>query len=414
MPKLAPFPLLLGSALLLALAGCSDQSQDPVSAPESGVEPAAATAPLSFSRITVGQEHTCALTFADRVYCWGHNNAGQLGNGNTGVTSRNHPTPAGGTLRFVQVSAGMDHTCAVTSANKAYCWGDNTDGQLGDGTHTLRSAPVPVKGGQLFRQVIAGAFHTCGVTPTNLAYCWGSDRYGQVGDGAAGAGDHLLPAKVWGSQSWKRVIAGGNHTCGVTNSNKAFCWGQNDRGQLGINSISNRTTPTAVMGGLSFTQVIAGASHTCALTGEQKAYCWGENEQGEIGDGGTSAVRLVPFAVTGTRRWSQVIAGYLHTCGVTMANVAFCWGFNSDGQNGDGTTNWSSVPTRVAGGHAFAAISTGVQEASDFVNSDATHACALDTADHAWCWGANLWGQLGNGISGVGARSLTPVAVVGP
>jgi alpha-tubulin suppressor-like RCC1 family protein len=407
------FPVFAG--LFLVVLGCGEDSPPPLTAPESGADlsAAAAAAPLSFSRITVGQQHTCATTFANQVYCWGRNDRGQLGIGTTGISQRSLPTPAGGTLRFVQISAGMDHTCGVTSASTAYCWGNNSNGQLGDGTRGTRTAPVPVAGGRQFRQIIAGALHTCGVTPANQAFCWGSDLYGQVGDGAAGAGDHLLPAKVWGSQSWKRVIAGGNHTCGVTNSNKAFCWGRNSWGQLGTNSFTNRTTPTAVSGGFSFTQVIAGANHTCALTGEQKAYCWGDNQLGGIGDGGELNSRLSPSPVVGTRRWRQVIPGYLHTCGVTMANVAFCWGFNFAGQNGDGTTTSRSVPTRVAGGHAFEAISTGLQESPTVnVRSDAAHSCALNTDDKAYCWGENTSGQLGNGI--ISTRSLVPVAVVGP
>jgi len=404
---------LLVPALFLLPAGCQDGSEPSTAPTGPATEQALASTPLAFDRISVGTQHTCAITFDNRAYCWGKNTTGAVGNGSSAFAVT-RPALVAGNLRFAQISAGDDYTCGVTTANKAYCWGDNWSGQLGDNSpspHINRSTPFPVAGGRSFRLIIAGFAHTCAVTPANEAFCWGRNGYGTVGDGT-NTDQVLLPSKVKGMHSWRRVVAGGNHTCGVTTDNRAFCWGQNDRGQLGINTFTNRNTPVAVAGGISFVQVTAGASHTCALTSENRAYCWGENEQGALGDGGTSQVRKVPFPVVGTRRYRQVIAGFLHTCGVTMANVAFCWGFNFQGQNGDGTTNWSNVPTRVAGGHAFAAIATGVQEPPPFVNSDAMHSCALDTNDRAWCWGNNAYGKLGNGTTSLPV--LTPVAVVGP
>jgi alpha-tubulin suppressor-like RCC1 family protein len=406
----------VAAVVLVTMLGCDEQSQSPT-APEPVAELStalAAAAPLSFSRISVGGQHTCALTFENRAYCWGYGPWGQLGNGTTAISTL-RPSAVSGGLRFAQISAGFDHTCAVTTDNRAYCWGDNTTGQLGNGTsNNSRSTPGLVAGGRRYRQIIAGAYYTCAVTTLNVGFCWGRNIYGMLGDGTTT--QRLTPVRVRGDHSWRRVIAGGNHTCGVTTSNRAFCWGQNDRGQLGINTFTGRTMPVAVAGGHSFIQVIPGANHTCALNTDNRAYCWGENEQGELGDGGVSAQRITPFPVLGTRRWRQVIPGYLHTCGVTMANVAFCWGFNFKGQNGDGTTNGSNAPVRVAGGHAFNAISTGVQEPPPFVSSDAQHSCALNTDNRAYCWGFNLYGQVGDGTGGPTTNSTkpTPVAVVGP
>ncbi|HZN96914.1 MAG TPA: hypothetical protein VFB61_04220, partial [Gemmatimonadales bacterium] len=314
-------PSFVSAALLLIMVGCSDDSPAPLMAPESGPQLSAAAA-LAFSRISVGTQHTCAITFENRAYCWGKNSFGAVGNGSSAF-SIPRPAPVAGGLRFAQISTGTDYTCGVTTESKAYCWGHNWTGQLGDSTENSHPRPFPVAGGRKFRQVIAGFAHTCAVTPANEAFCWGRNVYGQVGIGAATT-EQLTPAKVRGMHSWRRVVAGGNHTCGVTTGNRAFCWGGNDRGQLGINTFTSRSAPVAVAGGRSFVQVIAGANHSCALTGEQKAYCWGDNEWGEIGNGIDRPQSLTPSPVLGTRRWRQVIAGFFHTCGVTMANVAFC------------------------------------------------------------------------------------------
>jgi alpha-tubulin suppressor-like RCC1 family protein len=404
---------MLASAFALGALGCGEDVQSPT-VPESTI-PALATAAagaLAFSQITVGGQHTCGLTADARAYCWGYGVYGQVGNG-TGDILTLRPSPVAGGLHFAQLSAGTTHTCGVTTDDRAYCWGENYDGRLGDGTTTYRLTPVAVAGGRHFRQIRAGAFHTCAVTPFDVAFCWGSNGYGRLGDGTAT--QRLTPVRVLGGLSFRRVIAGGLHTCGVTTDDRGYCWGYNDSGQLGDGTMTWRPTPVAVAGGLSFRQVIPGSNHTCGVTAEERAYCWGNNENGQLGDGTGSFRRLTPIAVAGARRFTQVIAGYLHTCGVTASNVAFCWGFNFSGQNGDGTTTWSRSPVRVAGGLQFIGVSTGVQEPPPLVYDAAQHSCGVTTDNRAYCWGANLYGQVGDGTGDVGnSVRLTPVAVVGP
>lgn len=400
------------------LAGCGEETTSP-SAPQPSSSHAAVASPATagspvFTQITVGGQHTCGLMGNGQAYCWGYSVWGQVGSGSTPIRTV-RPTLVAGGLRFAQISAGTDHTCGVTSDNRAFCWGDNQTGQLGDGTTTDRSSPVAVAGGRRFRQIRAGAMHTCAVTALNVGFCWGLNGYAQLGDGTTV--NRLAPVRVLGGHSFRRVIAGGDHTCGVTTGDRGYCWGRNSEGQLGDGTTRGKLKPVAVAGGLSFSQVIPGANHTCGVTTAGRGYCWGDNEDGQIGDGTQLTTRLTPVRVAGSRTFRQVIAGFLHTCGVTTSNVAFCWGVNSDGQNGNGNGSLRDfMPVRVAGGLQWSAVTTGVQEPPPFVAYQAKHSCGLTIDSRAYCWGSNLYGQVGDGTGEETTdwRRPTPVAVVGP
>jgi alpha-tubulin suppressor-like RCC1 family protein len=385
------------------MAACGEDPQSP-SGPESTPALGSAAGALSFSQVSVGGIHTCGLATDGRTYCWGRGNLGQLGTG-AFVTSRTRPTLVTGGLRFVQVSAGFNFTCGVTGDNRAYCWGANDIGQLGDGTNTNRSAPVPVAGGRRFRQIRAGFSHTCAVNTANVAFCWGGT--GALGNGTSNPSN--VPVRVLGGQQWRRVAAGGYHSCGITTSNRAFCWGANETSQLGDGTRTRRNRPVPVAGGMSFIQLIPGSSHTCGVTTDARAWCWGSNDNGETG---TEASGF-PFApVAGNRRFTQVIAGFLHTCGVTQAKLAFCWGYNGYGQNGDGSTSLEvRKPTQVVGGLEFVGVSTGVQNPPPFASPQAVHSCGITANNRIYCWGGNGAGQLGDGTT---TQRLTPTAVVGP
>jgi alpha-tubulin suppressor-like RCC1 family protein len=414
--RLAP---VLAIAVVVAALGCGEDAQSPTSpaatpGPPPTLDVVAAQA-LLFSTVSAGGEHTCGVTTDQRAYCWGYGVRGQLGNGTTAFSTL-RPTLVSGGLHFAQVSAGLYYTCGITTDDRAYCWGDNQTGQLGDGTTTSRSKPVLVAGGRRFRHIRAGAIHTCAETPFDVAFCWGENFAGQLGDGTHT--NRLTPVRVLGGLRFRRVNAGGDHTCGVTTGDRAYCWGMNALGQLGDGTTTGRLKPVAVAGGLSFLQVIPGATHTCGVTTENRASCWGEGDDGELGDNAQqSGLRLKPVAVAGTRRFRQVIAGFLHTCGVTTSDVAFCWGANFRGQNGNGTTTASLTPVRVAGGLSFSGVSTGPQEPPLFVYEPANHTCGVTTGHRAYCWGRNLFGQVGDGTGGpelTNSQRLTPVAVVGP
>jgi len=386
---------VLAAGLLITALGCLEDTESPT-APEA--EPGlatAATTPLAFYQVSGGGDHTCGITTDNRAYCWGSNAYGQLGDGTT--TDRLTPVAVAGELPFRQVSAGDSHTCAVTTTNRAYCWGYNgSDGELGDGTATDRLTPVPVAGGRQFRQVDAAQYHTCGVSyPDNKAYCWGYNGSFALGDGTSTG--RSTPVAVSGGRQFRQVSAGGFHTCGVTTLDKAFCWGWNNRGQLGDGSKVSRPTPSPVAGTRRFRQVDAGYMFTCGVTTDHRAFCWGSGLNGQMGDGNTK-VSTSPRAVAGGFSFDRVTAGALHTCGETTNNRAYCWGTAGIG---DGTTTRTRLtPVAVAGGRLYSQVSAGDN-----------HTCGKTTANVAYCWGLNGNGELGDGTT---TRRLKPVAVVGP
>jgi alpha-tubulin suppressor-like RCC1 family protein len=405
--------LTLMAGLALAPLGCREDATSPAEPEPIPVFSTSSQTPLSFRQMSAGLFHTCGVTTDGRAYCWGDNVSGQLGD-DTNV-DRAVPTPVAGNLRFSLVSAGATYSCGVTTDERAYCWGQNTTGQLGDGTTTSRLRPVAVGGGRRFRDVRAGYFHTCAVNPFDVAFCWGHNSNGQVGDNTTTT--RLLPVRVRGGLSFQRVFTAGLHSCGVTLDNRAYCWGRNEDGQLGDGTTIQKKVPTPVAGGHRFTRVSVGAAHGgdwssvgCGVTSTDRVYCWGDNRFGQVGDGtsGFGLRRTIPVAVAGGLLFKGVSTGGVHTCGVTTTNRAYCWGSDGNFQLGDGSSFQENqvTPSPVAGGLLFRAITAGT-----------FHSCAITTGDKAYCWGNNFQGQLGIGTTDDGAGftpKSSPRAVVGP
>jgi alpha-tubulin suppressor-like RCC1 family protein len=387
-------------AFMLAAIGCREDITAPTThEPEPAVASAATTA-LAFYQVSAGTfEHSCGVTTDYRAYCWGSNDRGQLGDGTT--TQRLKPVAVAGTLRFRQISASWSSTCGVTTDYRAYCWGDNPLGELGDGTTTRRLTPVPVVGGHRFRQVQSSFEHTCGVSyPDNKAFCWGWNSQGQIGDGTRSyLNDHLRPVAVAGTLSFRQVTAGHEHTCGVTTDDRAFCWGMNFRGQVGDSTTAyRRLKPTRVGGTRQFSQVDAGMDHTCAVTTGHRAFCWGDGPGGQLGNGKPGPSRW-PKPVSGGLSFERVTAGASHTCGETTLNRAYCWGINGNGNLGDGTRIDRPTPVAVIGNLYFSQLSAG-----------GFHTCGRTPSAVAYCWGRGFSGQLGDGS---GSSTTTPTAVGG-
>jgi alpha-tubulin suppressor-like RCC1 family protein len=301
-------------------------------------------------------------------------------------------------IPFREVSAGELHSCGVTTSDYAYCWGYNGSGQIGDNTYSTRFTPILVAVGWIqFRQVSAGYAHSCGVTPTNYAYCWGNNAHGQLGDGTTT--NRPWPVQVAGGLAVRRIGAGERHTCATTTSNVAYCWGNNTWGQLGDGTTTRRTSPVQVTGGRSYRLVTAGGHHTCGVVPvTNAAYCWGWNGWGQLGDNSTTD-RSVPVAVAGGRTFGGVSAGGYHSCGTGLSGSAYCWGRNSSGQLGDGTTSVRLAPALVTGSGSFLDVEAGDQ-----------HNCAGTTNNLAYCWGENFAGQLGDGTT---TDRWTPTRVLG-
>jgi len=322
------------------------------------------------------------------------------GNRSTPLTLTVNSSGGGSSFLAIALAAGSAHTCGLTSAGPAYCWGDDNYGQLGNGATPVNegiSTPVPVAGGLTFSALAAGSAHTCGVTGTGAAYCWGWDGFGQLGTGSTGGGP--TPEAVSGSLTFSALATGQYYTCGRTSSGAAFCWGNNENGQLGDGSRTSYGFPVAVSGGLTFSALAAGAVHTCGVTGAGAAYCWGSNFFGELGTGSTTD-SPIPVLVSGALQFSALAAGDSHTCGLTSSGAAYCWGSNASGQLGNGSITSSSTPVAVSGGLSFTAIATADR-----------HSCGRTTSGAAYCWGDNSYGQLGDGTT---TQRLVPTAVASP
>ncbi|MGH7575743.1 MAG: RCC1 domain-containing protein [Longimicrobiales bacterium] len=341
---------------------------------------------FSLGDVSSGGNHSCGLDNAGNAYCWGDNSFGQLGDGTN--QQRRIPTPVAGGLTFSTITTGAQHTCAAVEGGTAYCWGNNSSGQLGDGSTTDRSTATEVSGGQAFDIITAGGDHTCGLDGAD-AFCWGGNSNGQIGNGTTI--NSPTPTPVTGSTMFRAISAGVFHTCAVDAESNAFCWGQNSDGQIGNGTTTDEPAPVSIQfGDASFDQIAAGELHTCAVT-NVGAVCWGGNASGQLGDG-TNQQRLIPTPVVRGLDFVAVTTGNRHTCGLLGPDdglpTAFCWGENFVGQLGDGSNQNRNVPTAVAGEIPFSAVDGGLAQTCGFSGM-------MGGIGH--CWGDNLSGQLGDG-----------------
>jgi alpha-tubulin suppressor-like RCC1 family protein len=391
-------------------------------------QPAFAASQVTAS-ISAGGNHSCAIE-GGAAYCWGTNADGELGNGTTGggsaipVAVSTSGVLAGRTL--IQIAVGDTDACALASTGTAYCWGSNQDGELGNGTTTSSSVPVAVStsgvlAGQSLTQIAAGDGYTCAVASSGAAYCWGLNSWGGLGDGSYA--DSSVPVAV----STSGVLAGRalvqitaasfGHTCALDSAGAAYCWGINSDGEIGTGSASaaGSNVPVAVstsgvLAGKTLTQIGTGEFHTCALASTGAAYCWGLNSAGELGNGSTTdASAPVPVTTSGVlagKTLTQIgTGGGNYTCAVDTAGASYCWGANVNGGLGNGGTASSTVPVAVTTSGVLAG------KALTQVGFGYYHTCAQDAAGAAYCWGDNIHGDLGQrGLSG---QSDVPV-LAGP
>ena len=257
------------------------------------VDPSPVTIGSPLQKISSGRLHACALTFAGRVLCWGYNIAGQLGRGFKNEVPRPDPQSIS-ELVFTDLSAGFGHTCGVTDAGGAVCWGFNEFGLLGTGDTEERLRPTAVAEGFTFRRIETGGHFTCGITIDSDVYCWGWGWEGRLGTG--NMDDHYTPAEVLMPEAAAALDAGQHHTCAIGQSGALYCWGVNYSGQLGVGDFDRRVAPTIVPLDEPVVQVSAGFLHTCAITADERLYCWGDNTFGQLGAVdvlGSSLPRLV-------------------------------------------------------------------------------------------------------------------------
>ena len=363
------------------------------------------------SRIAAGSRanHACAVKEDGTVRCWGSNSSGQLGNG-AGGSGQFSATPVtvSNLTDAVAVAAGAAHSCALRATGSVVCWGDNSFGALGDGTQSARSSPVPVlnPGGSTLAGVVAiaaGFNHTCAVRIDGTARCWGSKSAGKLGTGESNISAPFIlttAATVVSLSEAVSITAGSNHTCAVRANGSVSCWGSNSAGALGNGGADNATHALAreVAGLTDIIGVAAGGDHTCALRANGQVRCWGENTHGQVGDGTIAATRP-PTTVQGLGGVIALALGDEFSCARRADGDVRCWGRGDFGQLGDlGTTDQptqdSVIASRSCGvsGCTFPPLADATDIAAGF-----QHACALQADDRIRCWGANTFGQLGDG-----------------
>lgn len=332
--------------------------------------------PSAIEHVSPAERHTCALATDGRAFCWGQNAFGELGDGTEDPSTV--PVAVEAETSFVQIAAGGVHTCGLTASMEVWCWGLRP--QIGDGAGSgARNATRPVRtvGLPPIVTVAAGWLHTCALDEEGLAWCWGS----------IGRDMHeptAVPIQVRDSTRFTDLAAGMRHTCGILLDGGTLCWGQNLFAQLG--SLNLGDSVAYVPAGDSVVSVAAGTFHSCDLRSSGEAYCWGRPDHGQLGNGVQSFDEYAPTPVHGDLAFTSISVGASRSCGLTAGGKAYCWGGNYAGGLGDGSTQASSVPVAVAGNLAFRLLRVG----------DAA-TCGISESSQLYCWGPNLVGQLGDG-----------------
>jgi len=378
-----------------ACSSCGDGQCDQAQG-ESGVS---CPADCGWSEVHLLGDHTCGLTLTGHVYCWGRNEFGQLGDS----TLVNHasPTRVEPIVDLIAASAGQSFSCAVNGSGTTWCWGKNNQGQLGNGTQVDQLTPTPVGGVGVvpdFVSVNAGNMHACAVAQDTTVWCWGVNGAGSLGDGTTT--DRELPVQTQNLSGVVQVSAGEDNSCARTALGEGWCWGENGLGEVGDGTTNNRSSPRLLdFEGMGVASISTGDDHSCATLADQTAWCWGKNTDGQLGDGTTSN-RLSPRQVLGLTNAADIAPATKHTCALTTDGEVWCWGENASGQLGDGLGVSRITPGIVVLPDAAIQIATA-----------STYSCAVLVDQTAWCWGANDYGQLGDATL---TPSLAPTPVLPP
>jgi alpha-tubulin suppressor-like RCC1 family protein len=321
---------------------------------------------------------------------------------------------------FVSLSTGREHGCALTADGSAYCWGSNEFGQLGvvetdetcarsDRQIACRRLAVPVNTTIRFRKIAAGGVHTCGLALDDRVYCWGDNVRGALGDPTLPSS--ATPAPISTTSLFLDVAAGAQHSCAVRLDGVAACWGYNDWGQVGVGSnASSFGAPVAIGGANRYAAITTSGDRSCGRTIDGAAFCWGRSWVGLGGTSNGARPQSTPLRVQGTLVFKSLEAGANTTCGITMTGEAHCWEANFFGTIGDGTVSPNQSPQPVSGGRAFVSVRSG-----------SIQTCGIDESGYAYCWGAGGRGELGTSPLLLDARcgenrapcARTPVRVSG-
>ena len=345
--------------------------------------------------IATGLKHSCAVINNGKIKCWGSNSQGQLGD------ASNEPKLAvfvKGINNALTVSAGDEHSCASLRNGRVWCWGSNVSGQLGNASYLPSNEPVEINPSSINNSVsvVSGGSHSCALLESKNIKCWGYGGYGQLGSGAPGNSN--VPVDVVDQDGTlvddaTGITAGLSYSCALRANSLVSCWGRNNEGQLGVPGSAIRMSAIATEFVSDVITVSAGAAHTCVTLNSGRVKCWGRNDSSQSGgeagpalggDGGNDSPRAL--TVIGIKHATSVATGREHSCARLISEQVECWGANQYGQLGDGTNERANVPTIIDNLFDVSDVTTG-----EF------HSCALQNTGRIRCWGANIFGQLGDG-----------------
>jgi alpha-tubulin suppressor-like RCC1 family protein len=292
----------------------------------------------------------CAIKNNGSLWCWGADTNGQLGNGSGTTADQISPSAVTSTLPWSQITSGATHSCGIKNDGTGWCWGAGGNGQLGNNASSSQTAPVQIYGPLIWASLGAGGNMTCGIASDRSGWCWGSDSNGTLGNGTVLTADLNAPSKINSDGGWMQISPSDNYACGIKLDGTAWCWGDAGNGRLG-NGLTGGTfaSPIKVLDPGPWIYIDTGANSTCGLKADGSAWCWGESNQGQIGNAATSGIYSLPVPVLGGGPWMSLSVGNTSVCGMKQDKSVWCWGIDSNGQLGNGPTLTANqyVPSQV-------------------------------------------------------------------
>ena len=347
---------------------------------------------IEFKEIYAGESYTLAIDKEERLWSWGYNGTGQLGDGTK--VDRTNPLKIKEENKFIKVSAGEYHVMAIDEEGNLWTWGRNENGQLGDGTTVDNANPIKLNISKKFKQISAGYDYSMAIDNEGNLWTWGYNNYGQLGDGTKI--QRTLPVQVKNELKFIQIATYGHHSMAIDNKGNLWTWGRNDYGQLGDGTKTDKTSPVQIKAGTKFKQISAGNYHSLAIDNEGNLWTCGWNRDGQLGDG-TKTDKTSPVQIKAGTKFKQISAGHYHSLAIDSEGNLWAWGYNYKGSLGDGTATNRTSPVQIKAGTKFTQVLAGNK-----------HSFAIEENGKIWGMGYNYYGQLGDGTT---TDRLIPVQI---